>query len=117
MAIAARGHEAGHGPGTPDWLIAGRVRVDRVDFERDQLPVRRRTLALHERRLAADELALVPGDPAVHAGHARGIGLGELGRPDAETLFEPERQEGVVAIFPDAKLAPRLEQRPAQARG
>ena len=36
-------------PDPPDRLIAGRVRVERVDFERDQLALGRRALALRER--------------------------------------------------------------------
>ena len=98
----------------PDRLVAGRVGVERVDFERDQLALGRRALALHQRRLAADKIALVPGDPAVHAGHARSMILREFRRPDAEALFEPERQQRVIAVFPDPEVASGFEQGPAQ---
>ena len=40
VAIAAGGHEADHRARSPDRLVAGRVRIERVDFERDQLCAR-----------------------------------------------------------------------------
>src|SRR5262249_37750382 len=53
MAIASRGHEADNPARAPDRLVAACVCVQRVDLERDQLALGRRTLALHERRLSA----------------------------------------------------------------
>ena len=69
VAVAAGSHEADHCARSPDRLVTGRVGIDRVDFERDQLALRRRSFAIGQRRLAAEEIGFVPGDPAIHAGH------------------------------------------------
>src|ERR1700733_6602114 len=116
MAVAAGGYEADYGARLPDRLIASRVRIVRVDFKRDQLALGRRLLALRKCGLPAQKIALVPGDPAVHTGHPRRAVLCEFRRPYAEAFLEPQRQKRVVAVLLNAKVAPRLEQSPAQAR-
>src|SRR6185437_4960092 len=114
VAVADGGHEAGHRAYPPNRLVARGVGVERVDLERDQAPLGPRALALRERRLAAEEIAFVPGDPAIHAGHPRRAILGEFGRPDTEALFEPEREKRVIAVFPQAQVASGFDQGPAQ---
>src|SRR5271156_5465318 len=84
MTVAARSREPDAPPIAPNRLIARGVRIDRVHFEGDELMRRRRSLALRQCLLASDEIAFVPGDPTVHAGHPRSIDLSELGRPDPE---------------------------------
>ena len=113
MAVAARGDEADLAAVPPDRFVARGVGVS-ASISSVTSWWRRRAVALGERRSPADEVALVPGDPAVHAGHARRVGLGELRRPDPEALFEPQREQGVVAVFPDAEVAAGGEQRAPQ---
>src|ERR1700722_10522062 len=113
VAVAAGGYKADHRAQSPDWLVAARIRIVRVAFKRDQLALGRRPLALRKRGLAAEKIAFVPGDPAIHAGHARRTILRELRRPDAEALLEPQRQKRVIAVLPNAKVPSRLDQGPA----
>ena len=114
MTVAARGDKADFAAIAPDRLVARSVRVERVDFQRRELMRGRRAVAFGESRRPADEFALVPGDPAVHARHPGRIGLGELRRPDAEALFEPEREKGVIAVFAKAEVPARVDQRAPQ---
>src|SRR5580693_8364682 len=116
MTVAARSREPDAPPIAPNRLIARGVRIGRVHFEGDELMRRRRTLALDQCLLASDEIAFVPGDPTVHAGHPRGIDLSELGRPDPEALFEPQRVESDISILGHAEVLAGFEQQTAQHR-
>src|SRR5690242_16232781 len=69
VAIAAGGDEADPPAYVPDRLEAAGVGVDCIDFERDDT-LRHAPLALLQRRLAADETALVEGNEAVEPGLA-----------------------------------------------
>src|SRR6202020_109451 len=115
-AVAAGGYKADYRARPPDRLIAGRVRIDGVDFQRDQLSLGRRSLVLRECGLPAQKIALVPGDPAVHTGHARRTVLCEFRRPYAEAFLEPQRQKRVIAVLLDPEVPSRLEQGSAQDR-
>ncbi len=115
MAVSAGGDEPDLTAVPPDRLVAGGVRVKRVDLQGDELTGRRRPVALGQRHRPADEIALVPGDPPVHPGHARGVGLGELRRPDAEALLQPQRVEGVISVFPHVEVAAGRQQRSPQS--
>src|SRR6056297_2804400 len=114
MAIATGGDETHALSALPDRLVARRVRPVRVDRERQQLLRRPVAVAFRQGGLAAREIRLVPGDPAVHPGHPGRAVLGEFLRPDAEALLQPERAEGVVANLLQAEIGARREKHPAQ---
>ena len=114
VPVAARGDETDAGLARPDRLEPAGVGTLGVDLERDETLRRPVPLAFGERRVAPDEIALLPVDPAVHAGFARRVALGEFRRPDAEALLQPEREKRVEADLADAVIRPRLQQRAAQ---
>ena len=97
VAVGAGGGEADQATVQPDPLVAGGVGVGRVDRQQGQATVRL-GLACGERRLATDEVRLVEVDEPVQTGHCRRVGLGELRRPDAVALLEPQ---AVDCAIPD----------------
>ena len=112
MPISARGDEAHQPPVLPDRLETAGIRVALGQLERHDGP-RGTCLAFFQRGLLADEV-LRPVDPAVHAGFARRIALGEFPAPDAEALLKPQRQKRVVADLAQAQAFARVDQRAAQ---
>src|SRR5262249_28009106 len=102
-------------PALPDGFVPGRVGIDSIDLKRDKVARRRAALSLPQRRVTANETVLAEIDPAVHAGHAGGVGLGEFARPDTEALLQPQRIGCVVAVF--ANTVPRADLEQGLAQG
>src|SRR5262252_10061414 len=92
MAIGAGGDEADAPLAHPDRLEARGIRILGGDLQCHQLALRR-LIALLERGLAADEIALVEGGETVQPAHPWSIGPGELPRPYAEALLHAQRVE------------------------
>src|SRR6266851_5054653 len=114
VAIAAGGHEA-HAPiAYPDGLEAGSVGVLGIDLKRHEALGRAAAIAFAERRVPPDEGRFVEGDEAVEAAHTRRIGPGELARPDAETLFEPQGIHDIKADLPQPQIGAGLEKPPIE---
>src|SRR5208337_3832665 len=114
VAVGPRGHEADLAVARPDGLETGDVGAGVIDRQQHQPLARAAALALGERRLATDEVALVERDEAVEACHGRRIGLGKFERPDPVAFLEPQ---AVLRAHADGLHAERravLEQRLVQ---
>ena len=71
-------------------------------------------LALGESSLAPHEIALVPSDEAVEPGHARRVGLGELGRPDPVGLLDAQAVDRAGTDRNEAEVGAHRRQRAPQ---
>ena len=110
MPVTARGDKTDPFVVLPDWLISGRIRVVGIDFKGDQLLRNISARSFLGCRFVTDEVITRPVDPAVHAGHAGSAILGELGTPDAETLFQTQRVHCIKSKLPDVLFRASLEQ-------
>ena len=77
--IAARGDETHQFAARPNRIITARIGIVCLNFKRHQFAVWAIPIAFRHRRFATDEFALVPGDPAIHAGFTWRIELGKFG--------------------------------------
>src|SRR5450631_4026240 len=77
VTIAAGRDETDAMFSTPDRFVARRIRINCIHFKRDRLMGWPRPGALGRRLFTAYEIAFVPSDPAVHAGHTWRVPLSE----------------------------------------
>ena len=84
----------------PDSLIATGIGIIAFNLKRDQQHLRPVTITFGNGGFFADEITLVPGNPAIQR-RARGIALSEFSRPDAEAFFSAADS---MALKPYSKM-------------